>query len=192
MDGAEGGGVVVIDLSLSDKTNESTTLFQRDKLKHHRIKMERFPSFCEDETMAIADMLYIWEELSPSDCRPRKCKARLNEYAGEFYRKGVSAVDSEFNHIYEENRRIVLDNLIFQSPKSSGSFNVNSTIVEKNPNIPCTSCSMAAASNALRLFNTETKLRYAHAQRKTAQDRRWKNCLASNWKKHGVAYQGIP
>nr|CAD7413095.1 unnamed protein product [Timema poppensis] len=62
----------VIDLSLPKETNESTTLFQHDTLKHQRIKMERFPPFCEDETMAIADVVYIWEELSPSDCRPRK------------------------------------------------------------------------------------------------------------------------
>ncbi|CAG2053851.1 unnamed protein product, partial [Timema podura] len=56
----------VIDLSLPEETNDSTTLFQRDTLKQHRIKIERSPHFCEDETMAIPDMVYIWEELSPS------------------------------------------------------------------------------------------------------------------------------
>ncbi|CAG2067518.1 unnamed protein product, partial [Timema podura] len=33
---------------------------------------------------------------------------------------------------------------------------------------------------ATHLFNAYPKLRYAHAQRKMAQDGKWKNCSASN------------
>nr|CAD7440841.1 unnamed protein product [Timema bartmani] len=40
---------------------------------------------------------------------------------------------------------------------------------------------------ALCLFNTEHRLRYAHARRKMAQDGRWKNCPASNRKKRSEA-----
>nr|CAD7403178.1 unnamed protein product [Timema poppensis] len=40
---------------------------------------------------------------------------------------------------------------------------------------------LGGGGEAQRLFNTEHKLRYAHAQRKMAQDGRWKNCPASNW-----------
>ncbi|CAG2053632.1 unnamed protein product [Timema podura] len=44
---------------------------------------------------------------------------------------------------------------------------------------------------ALRLFNTENKLQYAHVQSKMAQDGRWKNCPAINRKKHSLPLRDL-
>nr|CAD7448692.1 unnamed protein product [Timema bartmani] len=68
--------------------------------------------------------------------------------------------------------------------ESTRGFNVNLQIVSNsavdNTNTQYQYVTIIFTKPALRLFNTEPKLRYAHAQRKMAQDGRWKNCPASN------------